>query len=201
MLTRRATLFAAAGMAAAPVLVKAGGASAAVETVTPADVADLPRIKHQLVRPPFVMEHEQVASTGPVINEFEMKVKEKEVQIADDAWMQAMTYDGSIPGPMMVVHQGDYVELTLYNDPDNLMQHNIDFHASTGALGGGGLTLINPGEKTVLRFKATRAGVLRLSLRAGRPDDPLACRLGHVRRHPGAAARRAEGRPRPAGQL
>ena len=39
------------------------------------------------------------------------------------------------------------------------MPHNIDFHASTGALGGGALTLIYPGEQVVLRFKATRPGV------------------------------------------
>jgi len=38
------------------------------------------------------------------------------------------------------------------------MEHNIDFHASTGALGGGGLTHIYPGEETVLRFKATKPG-------------------------------------------
>jgi nitrite reductase (NO-forming) len=37
--------------------------------------------------------------------------------------------------------------------------HNIDFHAATGALGGGSLTLVNPGEQVVLRFKATRTGV------------------------------------------
>jgi nitrite reductase (NO-forming) len=39
------------------------------------------------------------------------------------------------------------------------MEHNIDFHASTGALGGGGLTHVTPGEETKLRFKATKPGV------------------------------------------
>ena len=59
----------------------------------------------------------------------------------------------------MVVHEGDYVELTLVNPETNEMPHNIDFHASTGGLGGGALTLIYPGEQTTLRFKATRPGV------------------------------------------
>jgi len=36
------------------------------------------------------------------------------------------------------------------------MTHNIDFHAFTGALGGGGLTHVAPGQQTVLRFKADR---------------------------------------------
>ena len=38
------------------------------------------------------------------------------------------------------------------------MPHNIDFHSATGALGGGALTLVNPGEQVVLRWKATRTG-------------------------------------------
>lgn len=83
-----------------------------------------------------------------------------------------MTFDGSIPGPLMVVHEGDYVELTLYNSPDNLMQHNIDFHSATGALGGGSLTLVNPGEKTVLRFKATRPGTFVYHCAPGGPMIP-----------------------------
>jgi len=41
---------------------------------------------------------------------------------------------GTNPGPMMVVHEGDYVELTLKNPKTNILLHNIDFHSSTGAL-------------------------------------------------------------------
>jgi nitrite reductase (NO-forming) len=70
-----------------------------------------------------------------------------------------MTFNGSIPAPMMVVHEGDYVEVTLVNPATNTMPHNIDFHAATGAMGGGDLTLISPGEQVVLRWKATRTGV------------------------------------------
>ncbi|TGT24551.1 nitrite reductase, copper-containing, partial [Mesorhizobium sp. M4B.F.Ca.ET.169.01.1.1] len=54
--------------------------------------------------------------------------------------------------------QDDYIELTLINPDTNSLAHNIDFHAATGALGGGGLTLINPGEQVTPRFKATRTG-------------------------------------------
>ena len=59
----------------------------------------------------------------------------------------------------MVVHEGDYVELTLVNPATSTMMHTIDFHAATGALGGAALTQVNPGEQVVLRWKATRAGV------------------------------------------
>jgi len=177
MFSRRATLIGAAGLAAAPVLLTAMHARAAEEVTDtsdapPADVSGLQRIRRELVPPPFVHEHEQVAPGAPRVVEFEMTIIEKEVQVAKDAWLQAMTYNGSIPGPMMVVHQDDYVELTLKNDANNLMQHNIDFHAATGALGGGSLTLVNPGEQVVLRFRATKAGTFVYHCAPGGPMIP-----------------------------
>lgn len=173
MLTRRATLMGAALAASAPiVLANAAVAATDYRDGTGADLSNMPRIKHKLVAPPFVHEHEQIATTGPRIVEFEMRIIEKEVQVEDGVYLQAMTFNGSMPGPLMVVHEGDYIELTLYNGPDNLMQHNIDFHASTGALGGGALTLINPGEKVTLRFKATRPGTFVYHCAPGGPMIP-----------------------------
>ena len=174
MFTRRAALMGAAFVAAVPYVMKTAKAQevAANGGAEPADMSAFTRRKVKLVAPPFVHEHEQVASTGPEIVEFEMKIVEKEIQVDEDAWLQAFTYIGSVPGPMMVVHEGDYVELTMFNPPENMLQHNIDFHAATGALGGGALTLINPGEKTVLRFKATRPGVFVYHCAPGGPMIP-----------------------------
>jgi nitrite reductase (NO-forming) len=120
----------------------------------------LPREKIDLVAPPFVPAHEQATKAGPKILEVTLVVEEKQIIIDDEGTkLQAMTFNGSIPAPLIVVHEGDYVEVTLVNPKTNSMPHNIDFHAATGALGGGDLTLISPGEQTVLRWKATRAGV------------------------------------------
>jgi nitrite reductase (NO-forming) len=164
----------AALVAAAPFAVRTAGAEEVMDTSAAAkvDLSSLPRRKVKLLRPPFVHEHEQVASTGPSIVEFEMRIVEKELQLDEGAWVQAMTFNGSVPGPMMVVHQDDYVELTLYNSPENMMQHNIDFHSATGALGGGSLTLVNPGEKAVLRWKATRPGTFVYHCAPGGPMIP-----------------------------
>jgi len=158
MFTRRqALLGAAAASVLAPTLTKM--AVAAPTHATEAEIAGLPREKVTLVAPPHVHAHEQVAKGGPKVVEFTMPIEEKPVVIDDEGTvLQGMTFDGSIPGPMMVVHEGDYVELTLINPDTNTMPHNIDFHAATGALGGGALTLINPGEEVTLRFKATRTG-------------------------------------------
>ncbi|WP_159952319.1 copper-containing nitrite reductase [Rhizobium sp. 18065] len=124
------------------------------------DIAKLERIKVDLVRPPFVHAHAQKAEGAPKVVEFTLTIEEKKIVVDDQGTeVHAMTFNGSVPGPMMVVHQGDYVELTLINPESNSLQHNIDFHSATGALGGGALTLVNPGEKAVLRFKATKAGV------------------------------------------
>jgi nitrite reductase (NO-forming) len=86
-------------------------------------------------------------------------VEEKKLEIAPGVKIWALTFNGSVPAPMIVVHQNDYVQLTLVNPSTNTMQHNIDFHAATGAMGGGDLSLVNPGEQTTIRFKAIKSGV------------------------------------------
>jgi nitrite reductase (NO-forming) len=171
MTTRRTLLLGAAfsGLAAA------APAFAEVTPEIPAtvDPDGLPRVKIDLVAPPFVHPHEQIASTGPRVVEFHMTIIEKEIVIDEEGTtMHAMTFDGSVPGPMMVVHEGDYVELTLTNPESNTLAHNIDFHSATGALGGGELTLINPGEEVVLRWKATRTGTFVYHCAPGGPMIP-----------------------------
>jgi nitrite reductase (NO-forming) len=124
------------------------------------DISSLPRVQQKMVPPPFLPEHEQVATTGPKIVEVTLTIEEKKMEIDDEGTeLWALTYNGSVPGPMIVVHEGDYVELTLQNLKTNLMEHNIDFHAATGALGGGALTKVQPGEEVVLRWKAIKPGV------------------------------------------
>ncbi len=153
MLTRREALWAGAMGAAAASL------PLAPIPVQAAAIAGLPREKITLVAPPLVHDHKQVATDGPKVVEFTLTIEEKPFVIDPDGTrIWAMTYNGSMPGPMMIVHQGDYVELTLINPASNELPHNIDFHGATGALGGGALTEINPGEQAVLRFKATRPG-------------------------------------------
>jgi nitrite reductase (NO-forming) len=123
------------------------------------DISKLPRVTQKLVKPPMLPEHNQV-STGQKVVQVRMVVEEKKMVIDDlgtEIW--AFTYNGSMPGPMIVAHQNDYIELTLVNAASNSMGHNIDLHASTGALGGGALTNVAPGEEVVLRFKATKPGV------------------------------------------
>lgn len=119
----------------------------------------LKRVTQTLVAPPFLPEHEQIVKGAPKVVQVRMVIEEKLLQVSPDASIWAMTFNGSVPGPMIVVHQNDYVELTLVNPKNSTLVHNIDFHAATGALGGGALTHVAPGEEVVLRFKATKPGV------------------------------------------
>ena len=124
------------------------------------EIDHLERVVQELVAPPFVPRHEHVAVGDPKIVKVRLVVEEKPMVIDDDGTVvQAMTFNGSIPGPLIVVHEGDYVELTLVNPETSILEHNIDFHASTGALGGGALTHVQPGEEVVVRWRATKAGV------------------------------------------
>ena len=159
MLTRREALLGTATGAAAAALLGSVLATPALAQAKVADVAGLPRIKVDLVAPPFAHAHDQVAKGGPKVIEYRMTIKEQPMVIdGEGTTLRAMTYEGSMPGPLIIVHEGDYVELTLVNPETNEMPHNIDFHAATGALGGGALTHVNPGEQAVLRWKATRTG-------------------------------------------
>lgn len=124
------------------------------------DLSNLPRVRQELVAPPLLPAHEQIAKGGPKIIEVHLAIEEKKMVIDDqgtEIW--AFTYGGTVPGPMIVAHVGDYIEVTLSNPKTNSMPHNVDFHAATGALGGGGLTNVAPGEEVTLRWKAVKPGV------------------------------------------
>ena len=126
-----------------------------------ADTADnLPVVVQELVPPPFVPVHNQVADDRAKVVKVTMIVEEKIIEIDDEGTQfRVFAFNDSVPGPLIVVHEGDYIELTLINPEKNNFEHNIDFHASTGALGGGGLTHVLPGEEVVLRWKAIKPGV------------------------------------------
>ena len=93
-----------------------GAALAALILATPtlAQELNLSRQKVELVAPPFVHPHEQATKQAAKIIEFRMEIEEKEIVIDEQGTkFQAMTFNGSMPGPLMVVHQGDYVDIPI----------------------------------------------------------------------------------------
>lgn len=134
-------------------------AKSVFDDITSEDGDKLPHVKEQLVAPPMLPAFDQVAKDGPKVIDVTLVTEEKkiEVQPGDSIW--AFTYNGTVPGPIIVAHQDDFIELTLKNPASNTQTHNIDFHAATGAMGGGDLTMVSPGQEVKLRFKCTKPGV------------------------------------------
>jgi nitrite reductase (NO-forming) len=120
---------------------------------------DMERVTQELVPPPLLPKHDQLAQGKPKIVQVRMVIEEKVIDVGGGATIHAMTFHGTVPGPIIIVHQNDYVELTLVNPKSNTLLHNIDFHSATGGMGGGDLSNVNPGEEAVFRFKATKPGV------------------------------------------
>lgn len=134
---------------------------------------DLEHVKQELVAPPFLPKYDQTASGKPVVVDVTLTAQEKQIEIAPGVKIWALTFNGSVPGPMIVVHHNDYVQLRLRNLSSNTMAHNIDFHAATGAMGGGDISLVNPGEEVTIRFKATKTGVFVYHCAPGGTMVPL----------------------------
>ncbi|QYJ89515.1 MULTISPECIES: copper-containing nitrite reductase [Shewanella] len=148
-----------AGMAAGLV-----SSSASATTQTKSDrmanykADQLERVTQELVPPPMVPKHDQVAKGKPKVVQVKLVIEEKQVELENGTKAWVCAFNGSVPGPLIVCHQHDFVELTLVNPASNALAHNIDLHAATGALGGGELTLVSPGQEVTFRFKATKAG-------------------------------------------
>lgn len=90
---------------------------------------------------------------------FELTTKEVLAEIAPGVIVNYWTFDGTVPGPMLRVREGDTIHLTLRNDPTSLHMHSIDLHAVTGPGGGAAVTDIKPGESKTLDFKALNPGL------------------------------------------
>lgn len=72
------------------------------------------------------------------------------------AWV--WTFDGTVPGPMLRVMEGDTVTINIINDANNIEPHNIDLHAAMAPGGGAVFTEAEPGETKSFTFVATRQG-------------------------------------------
>jgi nitrite reductase (NO-forming) len=120
---------------------------------------NLERVTEELVAPPMLPKFDQIDNDDPKIIQVTLTVQEKKIEVAPGDSVWAFTYNGTVPGPIIVAHENDFIELTLKNPATNTQQHNIDLHAATGAMGGGDITLVNPGQQAVFRFRCTRPGV------------------------------------------
>lgn len=80
-------------------------------------------------------------------------------EIAPGVFVDYWTFNGTVPGPMIRVREGDTIDLTITNSLTSVAAHNIDFHAVTGPGGGAVVTSVAPGETKKASFKMLNPGL------------------------------------------
>jgi nitrite reductase (NO-forming) len=100
--------------------------------------------------------------------EVTMTAKEVDLPVNNkgDEMMAAWTFDGSIPGKPVRVNEGDTVDFTLINPPENKNSHAIDFHAAQVDVLNE-FSPIKPGESKHFKFIAKVPGVFMYHCGAG----------------------------------
>ncbi len=121
------------------------------------DIEKLPIEKAMLgfapkVAPPVARDHQARVVV-------ELEATERIGRLADGVEYLFWTFGDTVPGPMIRVRQGDYVELHMKNHEDSKLPHNIDLHAVKGPGGGAEATLVAPGEHKSFSFRALKPGV------------------------------------------
>ncbi len=118
---------------------------------------NLPSVKAQLTTLPEVPT--PVTRTNPAKVVVEVEAKEFVGTLADGVQYKFWSFNGTVPGPMIRVREGDTVELHLKNHASSQFPHNMDLHAVNGPGGGAGDNLAAPGQEGVFSFKALNPGL------------------------------------------
>lgn len=88
-----------------------------------------------------------------------MSVMEKKLVVDNKGTKQMMwTYDGTIPGPLVRVKEGDVVDFELANADTNKNSHSMDFHAAVVDVLDE-FAEIKPGDTKRFKFEAKYPGV------------------------------------------
>lgn len=121
------------------------------------DLDKLPKESLTLVPPPQVPP--AITRKSPARVAIELEVREVVKRLSDGVDYTFWTFGGTVPGPMLRIREGDYVDFTLANHPSNKLPHNIDLHAVTGQGGGAEGSFTAPGHKSTFSFRALNPGL------------------------------------------
>jgi nitrite reductase (NO-forming) len=118
----------------------------------------------------FGAQAQEQENTGGTTKRVTLIADEVDVQVAPDnplhpggVMYRAMVFNGTIPGPVISVDQGQTIEFTLINEGEVI--HSIDFHAGNGpsaAIGSGASETgsnVQPGQSVTWTWTPPYAGV------------------------------------------
>ena len=150
-----------AGIAAAlgMLLCSPGALAEDVPNAPATNEAALPPLPQNLARVPTPAVAPPVNRKKPELVHVELEAKPVTGLLTDGTGYQYWTFNGTVPGPMIRVRQGDTVELTLKNSSESPVSHSIDSHGVLGPGGGGKVTQTPPGATSVFQFKAMNPGI------------------------------------------
>lgn len=104
--------------------------------------------------PPAIHRNKQVR----LVVEWEANEFVRTLDPATEFQYQQWGFEGSSPGPVLRVRQGDLVEVRLTNNLRSVHSHNIDFHFATGPGGGAKALNVAPGETAIVELRALVPG-------------------------------------------
>jgi FtsP/CotA-like multicopper oxidase with cupredoxin domain len=100
--------------------------------------------------------------SGPPDVRFTLTAEHADVQLPSGKTVDALTFDGKVPGPELRVRQGQLVEITLVNkDLDqgvSIHWHGVDVPNAEDGVAGVTQDAVSPGGRYVYRFRAEQAG-------------------------------------------
>lgn len=100
-----------------------------------------------------------IGQRAPKVVKLDLETVELVGKLDDGTTYTYWTFNSKIPGPFVRVRVGDTVEVSLKNAADSVMAHSVDFHAATGPGGGAHATQTDPGNATMVTFKALKPGI------------------------------------------
>lgn len=121
------------------------------ETGTAAEEAD--HAAHRVNQPPV----EPVIKRNGQTVFIDMTAQVTDVEISQGIFYNAWTFNGTVPGPVIRVKEGDTLVFTLDNrDPE--LEHSMDFHAVHAAPNRKFIDVM-PGEERTFTYEASSPGV------------------------------------------
>jgi FtsP/CotA-like multicopper oxidase with cupredoxin domain len=99
---------------------------------------------------------------GPADARFTLAAMHAKVRLASGRTIDALTFNGRIPGPELRVHQGDLVQVTLRNEDVEegvtIHWHGVDVPNGEDGVAGVTQNAVAPGQSFTYRFRANQLG-------------------------------------------
>jgi nitrite reductase (NO-forming) len=117
---------------AAPQVAQVSNEMAGMPVITAAEAPNIQPLPADLKPLPAPHIAPPIDRTEPAYVKFDLTTQKVTAQIADGVAYDYWTFNGTVPGPMLRVREGDTVEIALHNAADAGVTHSIDLHAVTG---------------------------------------------------------------------